>query len=442
MKVVVIGGGPSGIISLDTLIKEGFSDVTLYDNKPELSGTWVYDELPPVSYQVGKVTPPVEVPTALPCVCPAQPVTNHLLVYLYLETNVEADVMEFNGTRIPSTILPQSVEKYGKETPFRHHTVIKGWLQSLVADYADKIKLNSQVERADYNGGKWILTLRERRGNEDHWFQVECDKVVVALGKYIAPYIPQVPGLDTFPGILEHSQAFRDPEKYRGKKVIVVGGSISAMDLIYEVLFVASKTILSRTRDGHLVEVVGLAAFDHPDIDRRGRITRVEGLTVYFDDGSFEKNVDFILYGTGYRLLIPFMPQLDLSRGRFHGIYQHVICIDNPSLAFVGFVGGGLTFKVFEWQAVLAARTFSGRAKLPSKESMYQWEVDRVKSTEDSDRFQHINDDFRSYFEAIRLLATNDGPGRKLPPFDDIWREKLMRGYQRKKDYFERFYKL
>lgn len=54
MKVVVIGGGPSGIISLDTLIKEGFSDVTLYDNKPELSGTWVYDELPPVSYQVGK----------------------------------------------------------------------------------------------------------------------------------------------------------------------------------------------------------------------------------------------------------------------------------------------------------------------------------------------------------------------------------------------------
>lgn len=461
MSVAIVGGGPAGIATLDAMVHEqAFADVTLFDCKPEVLGTWVYNSLPPPPYSVAAAGSPAgsagsaalsgalsgalptQLPTLFPATTPPLQTPHSLnLTYAALETNVEADVMEFSYSRIPAVTLALSVYKYGPELPFRHHLVIRQWLQLLTKGHEHRIQVNTTVELAEWQGDHWILTLRRRSPDHDYWWQQRYDKLVVALGKYIHPYVPHVPGLDTFPGLLQHSQLFRSLETYRDKKVIVVGGSILAMDLVYDVLFVASKTLLLRTREGHhQVEIVGLAAFDHPQVDKRGRITRVEGLTVYFDDGSSEADVDCILYGTGYRLSVPFLPDLDTSRNRLHRVYQHVISIDNPALAFVGFVAGGLTFKVFEWQAVFAARVFAGRAHLPTKEAMEQWEQQRLARIGDNDRFNYINDDFEGYFNGLRQLAGTDGPGRQLPPYQDQWRQKLLRGYHRKRQFFERHY--
>lgn len=440
--VAIIGGGPAGVISLDTLAQENKFSVTLFDCKPEISGTWVYDQRPPPKYVAGKslVRTVPDLPENFPCTMPAIPNHELSLTYESLETNVEADVMKFTNFAIPETRLELTLKKYGENSPFRHHLVIRGWLQQLAFNYQLQIQLNTTLELAEWHDDHWVLTLRRQDGTEDYWYRQKFDKLLVALGKYVSPFVPQVPGLDLFTGLLEHSQQFRNPESYRGKKVIVVGGSISAMDLIYDVLFVAKKTLLLRTVNGSQVPVVGSAAFDHPDVDRRGKITKVDGLTVYFDDGSTEPDVDCILYGTGYTLLVPFLPKLDTKNGRFHGVYQHVISIENHLLAFVGFVVGGLTFKVFEWQAVLAARTFAGRASLPLVDEMKKWEEDRLVVRGDTPQWHVIQDEWREYFEAIRGVAGSDGPGRQLPPYEVEWEIGLMRGYGLKRDFFTRHY--
>jgi hypothetical protein len=111
--------------------------------------------------------------------------------------------------------------------------------------------------------------------------------------------------------------------------------------------------------------------------------------TVYFDDNTCAK-VDCIIYGTGYSFNFPFLPNVNLKNNRIHGLYQNVSYIDDPSLAFVGCVAGGMTFKVFEWQSVLAARILSGRAKLPPKEEQLEWERQRVLRKGDSEKFVFI----------------------------------------------------
>ena len=87
----------------------------------------------------------------------------------------------------------------------------------------------------------------------------------------------------------------------------------------------------------------------------------------FVDDTSVEQ-VDHIILGTGFHYSYPFLENVCLNDNRVNGLYLHVFNIEDPTLAFVGAIGAGLTFKAYEWQAVLASRFFAGRSKLPSRE--------------------------------------------------------------------------
>jgi hypothetical protein len=108
----------------------------------------------------------------------------------------------------------------------------------------------------------------------------------------------------------------------------------------------------------------------------------------------------------------------------------------DASLLFVGAVGAGLTFKVFEWQAVLAARILAGRASLPPVEEQQRWEQDRIAKKGDGATFTMIFPDFEDYFETLRILAGDDGPGRKLPKFDKMWFDVFMAGHELRKKWW------
>ena len=110
----------------------------------------------------------------------------------------------------------------------------------------------------------------------------------------------------------------------------------------------------------------------------------------------------------------------------------------DPSLLFVGAVGAGLTFKIFEWQAVLAARILSARATLPSLQAQQKWEEDRIKEKGDGPGFNMVFPQFEEYFEEVRRLAGTNGPGRKLPRFDRRWVEVFMAGHERRKKWWRR----
>lgn len=98
-------------------------------------------------------------------------------------------------------------------------------------------------------------------------------------------------------------------------------------------------------------------------------------------------------------------------------------------------IGAGLTFKAFEWQAVLAARVLAGRATLPPLEQQKAWERDRIAKKGDGVPFTLLWPNFEEYFETVRKLAGEPSPtqpGRRLPPFNPNWVRTFVQGHQRR----------
>lgn len=148
-------------------------------------------------------------------------------VYPALEANIDASVMEFSQEPIPDIKTENSVRLHGPDTPFRHHTVIRNYLENLLNrnGYQDLVEYNTTVEKAEKvkPSDEWKLTLRKTgpQGKFDYWWTEHFDAVVVASGHYSVPYIPHIDGLEQwardYPESIEHTKGYRGPEKYRGK---------------------------------------------------------------------------------------------------------------------------------------------------------------------------------------------------------------------------------
>lgn len=187
----------------------------------------------------------------------------------------------------------------------------------------------------------------------------------------------------------------------------------------------------------------GDEAFHHPRIRQHPSIQRIQGRTVHLVDGGSIPEVDHIIFGTGYSWTLPFLQaQVEVRHGaRVPELYQHVVWQRDPTLLFVGAVAAGLTFKIFEWQAVLAARILAGRVTLPSVQEMRDWETQRIRARGDGPKFSLVFPDFEDYFEDIRKLAGEplpNGVGRRLPKFKREWMRSFMDGHERRKQMWKR----
>lgn len=174
---------------------------------------------------------PLKIPEQLPCRTPAvtQDRFTDSPVYPGLETNVDAGVMSYSQEPIPTIRSQWSIDRHGPETPFRHHTVIRQYIEDLLTKkgHGGLVEYHTTVEQAikDSNTQKWTLALRRRElhngSPSDYWWTEKFDAVVVASGHYAVPYIPAIPGLEEFakayPRSVEHTKHYRGPETYRGK---------------------------------------------------------------------------------------------------------------------------------------------------------------------------------------------------------------------------------
>ena len=109
--------------------------------------------------------------------------------------------------------------------------------------------------------------------------------------------------------------------------------------------------------------------------------------------------------------------------------------MSDPTLLFVGAVAAGFTFKVFEWQAVLAARYLAGQIKVPPMEEQKKWEQDRIQVKGDGVPFTALYPNFEEYFEEVRKVAgepKDKNKGRRLPPFEKRWRENFDAAHLRR----------
>ncbi|GME53094.1 Thiol-specific monooxygenase [Neofusicoccum parvum] len=356
--------------------------------------------------------------------------------------------MAYTQEPIPKTLSERSLALFGPDSPTRHHTVIKKHIEDIFArgGHEKLIEFNTSVELAEKKGAEWILTLRKERPGKatDYWWQETFDAVVVASGHYYVPHIPNIPGLieydQRFPGRIHHTKHFRSADDFKDKRVLVIGGSISAIDAVHDIRAVAAKPIHAAIRNP--LPAFGMAPFEHPHIAIRKPVALLDPASgrVYFDDGSAVDGIDRVVFATGYDFSFPFLPSLKTPNRRVPGLYLHVFDIAEPTLAFVGAVSG-FTFKAFEYQAVAVARLFAGRAELPEPDAMRKWEADHLALRGEGKPFYTLAPDFEQYFEALRKVAGEPAEGttgRVLPPFDQAWLDVFARVLETRLSYWRR----
>ncbi|KAI1878457.1 uncharacterized protein JN550_000639 [Neoarthrinium moseri] len=457
-RVAVIGAGPAGLITIDALAQEkAFDVIRVFERREGPGGCWIAEGTKPTpllsnfdALAARTADPPISVPENLPAYSDKepQPRFSESSVYPYLETNVDDVAMSFSQEPIPAVLSEWSKSRHGVDTPFRHWTVIRDYLQSLAErrGYQDLVSYNTTVEKAEKVGAEWKITLRKEAEAKDYWWVEWFDAVVVASGHYSVPYIPRIPGLEEFaaarPGSVIHSKHFRGRDAFRGKRVITVGASVSSADIAFDLVNTAQLPVYSVVVGRNFNGYFGDVAFNNPGIDKRPTISRIDASTrtVHFEDGTSVPDVDHLIFGTGFSWTLPFLPGVEIRNNRVPNLYQHVVYQKDPSLLFVGAVGAGLTFKIFEWQAVLAARVLAGRAKLPPVEEQEKWEIERIKAKGDGPKFTMVYPDFEAYFEGLRQMAGpgEDGLGRQLPPFDQSWYDRFMAGHELRKKMWRR----
>jgi cation diffusion facilitator CzcD-associated flavoprotein CzcO len=282
-------------------------------------------------------------------------------------------------------------------------------------DLTDRVETHTVVQHVrPGDDGRWQVEFAS--GDPREW-----SGLVVATGTTWHPNRPHVPG--TFDGEQMHAFAFRSPEIFRGKRVLVVGGGNSGADIACEAARHASKAFLSLRRGYHFVpkyifgqpadvfahagptlptwleEKVfgflinkvlvgnltryGLPRPDHPilrshpimntqvlhylghgDLAYRPDVAELRGSSVRFVDGR-EEPIDLIVWATGYQRRFPFLEneggdrKLDLYLELFHRA--------SHTLAFMGlFETDGAAYELFGLQAELVAAYLDARRTNPA----------------------------------------------------------------------------
>ncbi|MGK8487444.1 NAD(P)-binding domain-containing protein [Nocardia asiatica] len=178
--------------------------------------------------------------------------------------------------------------------------------------------------------------------------------LINCTGTWEHPFVPHYPGAQTFTGRQLHTHDYRSAAEFVGEHVVVVGGGISAVQLLDEISQVTTTTWVTRTPPrfreddfteeagraavatvedrvrrglppGSVVSVTGLPLDDRlRAAQARGALTRlpmferIEPGGVRWADGTF-RQADVILWATGFRSALDHLAPLRL-RGPGGGI--------------------------------------------------------------------------------------------------------------------------
>ena len=132
---------------------------------------------------------------------------------------------------MPGAAIPRS---YG---PWVGRDDLVSYLEEYACRFHIEPELGVEVGRIERHTSRW--RLQTSAGDR------EADAVVLATSTSHTPYVPDWPGLETFPGSFRHSADYREPSGYRDGRVLVVGAGNSAAEIAVEVGDLASDVYLS-----------------------------------------------------------------------------------------------------------------------------------------------------------------------------------------------------
>ena len=225
-SVAVIGAGPGGLAAARWLLSQGF-EPTIFDQAPMLGGQWT--GLPGLSG-----------------VWPTMHTNTSRVLTAFSDLEHETDNVYPSGRDILA-YLGRYAETFG---------------------LMSRIRFGTRVELLSRSDAGWQV---RHSGMTERY-----DRVVVATGRFQSPAIPPVPGLDTFAGsagVISTCQ-YRDPAPYFGRRVLVAGGAISALEIAAELAQLgATHVVVTQRRQRYVLPkfAAGVPS-DHRIFTRYGAI--------------------------------------------------------------------------------------------------------------------------------------------------------------------------
>lgn len=242
-RVAVIGAGSSGLVCTKICVEQGLEPVC-FESSSDIGGLWNFKESPQPEYAS---------------------------IYRSLVTNTSKEMTCFSDFPMP--------DHYPN---YLHNSLLLQYYR-LYAQHFDLLKhihFQTRVKRVGQRpdfpvSGQWDVETVNQDGHEEHHV---FDAVMVCSGHYTHPYLPmsEFTGSETFTGECFHSWEYKDAERCKGKRVLVVGIGNSGGDIAVEISRSAEKTFLS-TRNG--AWVAGRMSNNGLPLDM-ARITRFYGTLI------------------------------------------------------------------------------------------------------------------------------------------------------------------
>lgn len=223
LRVCVVGAGPSGLACARQMLDCGF-DVVLYERSAHVGGLWEYHE---------------------------EDVDGMASVMRSTISNTSKEMSAFSDFPPP------------KDYPnYAHHSKMLSYFRS----YADHfgvtplVRTRHDVVQAapatDYEEtGRWEVLVRDLDGNSER--RERFDAVCVCVGHHVYPNVPSFKDQEKFRGRILHTHSLKNADKFRDRRVVVVGIGNSAVDAVVDVSKVASEVYLSTRRGAWLSRRVG-----------------------------------------------------------------------------------------------------------------------------------------------------------------------------------------
>ena len=109
------------------------------------------------------------------------------------------------------------------------------YLDGYAARFAVRTRLRREVRSARFDAGgsgRWEVEAVDLATGRPEAYASRF--LVVAAGENDEKLVPEVPGLEAFPGPVVHAAEYRSAEGMRGKAVLVVGCGNSGMEIAYD----------------------------------------------------------------------------------------------------------------------------------------------------------------------------------------------------------------
>ncbi|MDF3933121.1 flavin-containing monooxygenase, partial [Pseudomonas citronellolis] len=383
-RVAIIGAGPSGLAQLRAFqsAKEQGAEIpelVCFEKQADWGGMWNY------SWRTGLDEH-------------GEPV--HGSMYRYLWSNGPKECLEFADYSFD--------EHFGRPMgSYPPREVLWDYIKGRVvkAGVRPYIRFNTTVRGVTWDEASGTFEVTAHSYDDDRTYSETFDYVVVASGHFSTPNVPYFKGFESFAGRVLHAHDFRDALEFKGKDVLIVGGSYSAEDIGSQCFKYGARSITSCYRSAPM-------AYKWPENwEEKPLLTHVQGSTAFFADGS-SRHVDAIILCTGYKHHFPFLPEelrlKTTNRLWPLNLYKGVFWEQNPRLVYLGMQDQWYSFNMFDAQAWYARDVILGRIALPEPAVMRAEDLAWRQEEETLETAQQM---FEFQGEYIRqLIAATDYP--------------------------------